>query len=134
MKKTQLKQLIKEEILKLIKENTEYDKYSKEISLMTSPKIQQGWVDFYNGKINGEKLKTLIKSICVGFDSNFYEYVDDMFSGDGVGLAPRSSGSKLSGFYDFDVQDSTNLSDEEFKPLYNKMESAYKSVISKLNQ
>jgi methionine synthase II (cobalamin-independent) len=58
MKKSELKQIIKEEIQGILKENKEFQKIKREVDLMTDPRIQRGWVDFYMNRINGEKLKS----------------------------------------------------------------------------
>jgi hypothetical protein len=117
-----------------IEENKELDKttnelliYKREVKLMTDPRIQKAWVSFYKGKISGDTLRRIIKSICVGFDSMFYEYVDDMSLDPKV--PPTSSGSSLYGFYDFDIQDRTNLDDKDFTPLYNLMDSTYRKIV-----
>jgi len=117
---------------KLITENENLSRWSREVDLMTNPKIQQAWVDFYKKKISSDELKEIIKLICVNFQDGFYDYVNDIDANANM-VSPTSSGSSLSGFYDFDIQDSTGLNDEDFTPLYNKMESAYRNIIRQLN-
>lgn len=116
--------------IKILNENESDNlaKYQREVKLMTDPKIQQAWVNFYRGKIDADELKSIIKSICVGFTDGFYEYIDDMTDSHSQ-TSPSSSGSALYGFYDFDIQDSIDLSDEEFKPLYDLMNSTYRKIV-----
>jgi len=130
MKLKELRQIIREELEK-IKESS-YPKYKREVELMTHPKVQEAWVAYYENRIKGKKLRQIIEQICVGFDKRFYFHVEELEHVIPI-LDPSSSGSLLYNFYQFDIQDITDLSDEEFKELFSKMNRAYHDIINKLD-
>ena len=105
-----------------------------DINRMTDTRVQQAWVDYYTNKIDGKKLKQIILSICKNMmvEDGFIQYINNYNDGfSEESLPPSSSGSFLTGFYDFDFE-TDDLSEEEQDLLKDRMKEAYYSILYKI--
>ena len=105
-----------------------------DVNRMTDTRVQQAWVDYYTNKIDGKKLKQIILSICKNMmvEDGFIQYINNYNDGfSEESLPPSSSGSFLTGFYDFDFE-TDDLSEEEQDLLKDRMKEAYYSILYKI--
>jgi hypothetical protein len=112
-------------------DNKDINFWKKLVGYITHPSVKSAWVKFYKKEIDLPQLKNILLKLGSNIlDDNYKKYIKGLPNGI---MYPESSGSSLSSFYDFDIQDITGLEDDEFKPLYDKVETSRSEIISRVN-
>jgi hypothetical protein len=148
LRKSQLRQLIREEITRQARlaqniggysqeDNLERDFIRNQVKTITSREVKHAWKMFYRGEIDQIYLHNFIKNKFQEGETSelVIEWWDDVNNNqDFLQKNPHSPNSILWAFYDldFDLVD-YGVSEEEHTKMYNQMEKALNEILNEID-